>query len=125
MPTTVTEVANLHPAQHTCLVKLAIPAAPDLRSGLFGRARFAGATRAVIQAPANAVVRRGQLAFAFVVAADGAARLRMVSAGDTWNDRIEIQSGLQPGDLVVVSPPAGLGDGTRVRREPASNPAGV
>jgi RND family efflux transporter MFP subunit len=48
----------------------------------------------------------------------GRARRRTVRAGIAGADRIEIVSGLAAGETVVLDPPAGLGDGDRVRVRP-------
>lgn len=108
----VAEIASLDPARHSFLVKFDLPAGmPEVRSGQFGRVRLLGPTRRVIAVPAGAVVRRGQLTFAFALDDAGAARLRMVSVGEAAADRLEILAGLSAGDRVVVSPPPSLEDG--------------
>ena len=66
----VAEIARVDPASHSFLVKIDLPASAALRSGLFGRARFAGPARRALTVPASALVRRGQLTFVFVVDAE-------------------------------------------------------
>jgi RND family efflux transporter MFP subunit len=111
----VAEVAAVDPARHSFLVKLDLPGGiPDVRSGQFGRVRLRGAARRVLSVPAAAVVRRGQLRFAFALDAGGAARLRMVSTGESSADRVEILAGLEEGDRVVVGPPSAMQDGQPV-----------
>jgi HlyD family secretion protein len=39
---------------------------------------------------------------------------RAVTSGGADGDRVEIRAGLQPGDRVVLNPPAELTDGARV-----------
>jgi RND family efflux transporter MFP subunit len=112
----VAEVARLDPSAHSFVVKLDVPSDPAWRPGFFGRARFAGAHRTALTAPATAIIRRGQLTLAFVVDSDRYARLRPVSIGQTAGDRIEILSGLAAGETLVVNPPPTLVDGTRVAR---------
>lgn len=46
---------------------------------------------------------------------DGRAERRAVRAGITGTEKVEIVSGLAPGDRVVVDPPEGLEDGDRVK----------
>ena len=77
----VAEIARVDPASHSFLVKIDLPRAATLRSGLFGRARFAGPTRRALTVPASALVRRGQLTFVYLVDAEQRARLRPVSTG--------------------------------------------
>lgn len=109
IPGTVAELGRAVDADaRAFLVKIDLPGAAGLRSGLFGRARFAGSPRRVLTVPAGAVVRHGQVTSVFVVES-GMARLRMVSLRDT-----EVLAGLSEHDEVVVAPPAELADGRRV-----------
>jgi RND family efflux transporter MFP subunit len=110
----IAEVARMDPTAHSFIVKIELPGSPDLRSGLFRRARFSGPSRRVLTVPASAVVRRGQLTFVYAVDADGRVRLEPVSAGASSGDRIEVLAGLADGRQVVTSPPASLSDGARV-----------
>ena len=108
----VAEIAAVDPARHSFVVKLDLPSdIPGVRSGQFGRVRLLGPARSVLSVPAAAVVRRGQLTFAFALDEAGAARLRMVSVGEATTDRVEVLAGLSTGESVVVSPPASLADG--------------
>lgn len=111
---TVAEVASVDPALHSFLVKLDLPPLAGLRSGVFGRARVMGPSVRVLAVPAAAVVRRGQLTLAFVVDADGVARLRMLSPGREDHGRVEVLAGLAAGDRVVLAPPASIEDGTPI-----------
>ena len=96
------------------LVKINLPAAPGLRSGLFGRGRFATSTRRALTAPVSALVSRGQLTFVFLLDRDGRARLRPVSIGGATADRVEVLAGLHEHDQIVTSPAASLTDGARI-----------
>ncbi len=58
-------------------------------------------------APKATIKTEGGNSFAFVVRGDGVER-RAVRLGDADGDRVEVIAGLQPGDRVVVSPPAEL-----------------
>jgi RND family efflux transporter MFP subunit len=58
-------------------------------------------------APRATIKTEGGNSFAFVVRGDGVER-RAVRLGDADGDRVEVIAGLQPGDRVVVSPPAEL-----------------
>lgn len=90
------------------VVKIALPQHAGLRSGTFGRARFTGAERRALAVPAEAIVRHGQVTSVFVVE-NGVARVRLVSVRGT-----EVLAGLADGDVVILSPPAGLADGRAV-----------
>jgi multidrug efflux pump subunit AcrA (membrane-fusion protein) len=110
----VAEIARIDPASHTFLVKIDLPAATTLRSGLFGRARFSARTRQALSVPTSAVIPRGQLTFVYVVDAEQRARLRPISIGASEGDRTEVLAGLRDGDAIVTDPPASLVDGARV-----------
>lgn len=102
------------PASRSVIVKLDLPADLPLRSGMFGRARFPAGERKALVVPAAAVVERGQLSSLFVVGADGVARLRLVTLGERHGERVEVLSGLTPGERIVVEGGDGLADGSRV-----------
>jgi RND family efflux transporter MFP subunit len=110
----VAEIARIDPTSHSFVVKIDLPSSAALRSGLFGRARFAGPTRRVSTVPATALISRGQLTFVYVVDREERARLRPISPGVSDQDRTEILAGLREGDAVVANPPASLTDGVRV-----------
>ena len=97
----------------TFLVKIDLPADPALRAGQFGRAHIPRGQHRALEAPESAVTRRGQMEIAFVVK-DGTARMRLVRTGAHEGGRVEILSGLEPGELLVVAPDAGLRDGDPV-----------
>ena len=99
---------------HAFLAKIDLPATAAVRSGMFGRARFAGAVRHVLAVPATSVVRQGQLTSVFVVDRSGIARLRLVSVGEPNAGAIEVRAGLDPDETVVVDPPPALIDGASV-----------
>jgi RND family efflux transporter MFP subunit len=111
----VAEIARIDPASHTFLVKIDLPAATTLRSGLFGRARFSGRTRQALTVPESALIPRGQLTFVYVVDAEQRARLRPISIGASEGDRTEVLAGLRDGDVIVTDPPVSLADGARVQ----------
>jgi RND family efflux transporter MFP subunit len=111
--TVVESTESIDAAAHSFIVKVELPPAPGLRSGLFGRARFAGLSSPGIAVPAAAVIRRGQLAMVFVDD-NGTARMRVVHAGEASDGRVRILAGLVEGDRVIENPPSDLLDGTPV-----------
>jgi RND family efflux transporter MFP subunit len=102
-------------AGHAFVVKVELPAVKGLRSGMFARARFEAEERKALVVPASAIVRRGQLSLVFVVDGGGRARMRAITTGARSRDSVEVLAGVQEGELVVLSPPASLVDGTVVR----------
>lgn len=84
-----------------------------LRPGLFATAELALPTTATkLFVPATAVLRQGEVAVLYVVQ-DGVARQRIASLGETRGDRVEVLTGLQPGDVVVAAPDK-VSDGAKV-----------
>lgn len=103
------------PASRTFDVELVLENADGrLKSGMFARATFARGTREALLVPAGSVVKRGALEGLFVLDGERRARLRWIRTGRTLDDRIEVLSGLEPGEHFVVDPPLALGDGTTV-----------
>jgi membrane fusion protein, multidrug efflux system len=115
-------VPTADPASHSTIFKIDLLLQPQesggaasLRSGFFGRAAFAVAQRQAIVVPEAAIVRRGQLVGVFVVDAERMARLRLVKTGKSYEDRVEILSGLGEGETIVVEGAASIADGSTVQ----------
>jgi RND family efflux transporter MFP subunit len=119
--TVVESTESVDASAHSFIVKIELPQTPGLRSGLFGRARFAGLPSPGIAVPAAALVRRGQLAMVFVEDG-GKARMRVVHAGDARDGRVRVLAGLAEGDRVIENPPADLLDGTPLAAAPRRQP---
>jgi len=64
--------------------------------------------------PSAAVVRGGQGTFVYVVKEDRTVELRKVSVGMAEGDDLSVESGLAPGELVVVEGSDRLRDGAKV-----------
>lgn len=94
------------PASRSFIVKIDLPANPQIHSGLFGRAVFPHGERQSLLVPRTALVDRGQLQGVYVVGADRVAELRYITLGKTAGDQIEVLSGLQSGDRLVSAPGA-------------------
>jgi len=73
----------------------------------------APAARPVTLVPKAAIRTENNQAYAFVVGNDLVDR-RAVKTGGADGDRVEVLAGLNPGERVVVSPPAGLRSGMTV-----------
>ena len=116
--TVVEIVPASDPASRSVTVKLELPAMPSLRSGLFGRASFATGERRALLVPAGALVDRGQLTGVYVVDEHSVARFRLVTAGARRGDRVEILSGLSPGERLVAAGIERVADGGRVEAAP-------
>jgi RND family efflux transporter MFP subunit len=104
-------------ASRSSIVKIALPAIPQLRSGMFGRAFFPLGSRTVVAVPAAAIVERGQLQSVFV-AENGTARTRLITTGQRAKDAVEVLSGLNAGERIVTPVPSGLEDGAKLEVRP-------
>ncbi len=69
----------------------------------------------VLTVPVDAVDGSGDSAHAYTVRADGSLHSTVVSTGLETAQRVEIRSGLEDGDVVVVGRQAGLKDGQHVQ----------
>ena len=108
---------SVDPASRTNSVRIDLPPAPGLRSGMFGRAVFSLGERRVLTVPAAAVREQGQLQLLFV-AEGGRARSRLVTLGDVYQGRREVLSGLREGEQYVAQVPAPLADGAPLEVRP-------
>jgi len=111
---TVTEISPVADINsRTIRVKYDLPATNDLRTGLFGRVAIPLASVKSLRVPANAVLRRGQLEYVFVLQ-EGKARLRLVKTGAELGGEVEIVSGLEPGERIAITEVSKLVDGQPV-----------
>jgi RND family efflux transporter MFP subunit len=92
------------PASRSFVVKVALPPDARLRSGLFGRARFARGTRESVIVPRTAVLEYGQLQGVYVVGQQGDVTLRYVTLGKPVAQNVEILSGLSGGERLISAP---------------------
>ncbi len=94
-------------ASRTFTVKIELPAsgsAAEIRSGLFGRARFPRGERESILVPQTALLRRGQMEAIYVVGKDAVAELRYITVGNPSGKDVEVLSGLDNGERIVAQP---------------------
>lgn len=90
------------PQTHTFTVKVDLPNMPELKSGMFGRLRLDKGTSETILLPASVLVERGELTSVFVVGSDRIARLRWIKVGRRIDQQIEILSGVNVGEQVLL-----------------------
>ena len=77
---------------------------------MFGRVELSSGERRALEVPAGALVQRGQLEMVFVALEDRAA-LRLVRSGRARSGFVEISSGLEVDERVVITNAAQLSDG--------------
>lgn len=101
------------PSSRTVLVKISLPSTPSLQTGQYGTAYFPAGVREAIVLPVETLVQKGQLTGVYVLDAGSAARFRLIRTGKSYDQGIEILSGLELGET-VVQPVSGLMEGTTV-----------
>ena len=109
----VAEVAPAaDPMSRTAPVKIDIASGPDLRVGQFARISLEGTGETTLMLEKTAVLSKGQMDMVFVIEKnEKVARMRLVRTGVESDSDIEIISGLEPGEQVVVSNNEKLQDG--------------
>jgi RND family efflux transporter MFP subunit len=105
------------PNSRTFLVKLDLPDTPGLRAGQFGRVAMPVGETSALRVPVSAVVQRGQMEIVFV-AKGGRAELRLVKTGKRIGNEVELVSGIEAGEKIVVEGAAGLMDGQPLTIKP-------
>jgi RND family efflux transporter MFP subunit len=103
---------------HTVTAKFTVPSEIVVRSGQFARVQISGAPSRVLLVPALAVSQIGQMERVFVAGEGNRAVLRLVKTGAARGDRIEVLSGLDEGERIVLTPPVGLREGQPLEVQP-------
>lgn len=101
------------PGTRSFAVKLDLDPVDGLSAGLFARVSAEAEALEMIQVPATALVRRGQLTGIYVVT-EGVLRYRLVKTGRTFGEQVEILSGLGAGESYVVDETRRARSGSRV-----------
>ena len=111
---TITEIApTADPRTRTAPIKLDVESSPKLRSGQFARVSLPGTRGKAVMISTSSIRPFGQLDRVFIVK-DDIARLQLVKTGLIHDDNIEILSGINSGDQVIVSDTKELSDGRKV-----------
>ena len=112
----IKEIAPVADAQsRTALVKLRVDKTENLRPGQFARVFLPGKVITSLYIPEEAVAYYGQMEKVFV-AEDSFARLRLVRTGSHTDGKVEILSGLNQGERVIIPDTnATLMDGQPIR----------
>jgi len=119
----ITMVPTADRQKATVLVRIAFDALdprflPDMgvKVAFFGAEERGGEARAVppLTVPTAALKSEAGAAVVFVVTGQGVAERRAVRPGRTFEDRVEVLSGVSPGERVVVESSSPLANGARV-----------
>ena len=105
-------VPAVDPRSRTFKVFISLPAAANLHSGLYARVKIPVGHKEVILVPARAVVMKGQLTGVYTVGSDHVITYRLVRPGANYGEKIEILSGLKPGDTIISENVSGIVDGS-------------
>ena len=117
-------VPMVDPVSRTFLVKSDLPAKPGVfKSGQYAMATISLGTKEATVIPVSAIVRRGQLDGVYVVQDPGGIlKYRIIKVGrEASKDRIEVLTGLTPGEQIVVKGVDRARDGVRVEPEKGGN----
>jgi len=100
----VTEIVpQANPATHSVQFKVDLPADTSLPNGQFVKVAVPTGTRNAMVVPRSAVRESGQLTGLFVVDSESKARFRLIKIASYDADRIEVLSGIQPGEKILAS----------------------
>ena len=92
-------------ASRSFLVKASLPRSENLYEGMYGRLQIPAGSRRHLCLATNSIRRIGQLEFVDVVLADNTLQRRLIKTGRLgMPGRIEVLSGLEAGDRVVLQP---------------------
>jgi membrane fusion protein (multidrug efflux system) len=98
-------------------VELENPGGNLLKGGMNGHSKFSsGQTATFLALPRESVVGSIRDAHVFVVEG-GVAKLKPVQLGNIYGDIVEIESGLNEGEVIVVAGQINLAEGTKVEAE--------
>ena len=112
------KVAMVVPASdvrtHSFVVKVDVPAAKGLITGMYGKAYFPTGKREAIVIPMSAIVEMAGISGVYVVSAEGNAVFQMVQLGEQQGNTVEVVSGLKKGDQVIADKHLGRIEGKKV-----------
>lgn len=116
------KVAEITPhvdtASRTFKIKISLPNIAGIASGMFGEALIPEGKGQSIVIPQSAIVHWSQFTGVYVVDDQHVAHLRYVNLGSSDGQQVEVLSGLNAGDNIVVSPVDRVSDRAKVVAQP-------
>jgi membrane fusion protein, multidrug efflux system len=103
------------PVTRSYEIKIVLNDTAGLLPGMFGRVQFQVGTETAPVIARTAVVERGGLRGVFVVNGEQQAHFRWLRFGREWPDRLQVQTGVLPGERIVAHSGALLHDGDFVK----------
>lgn len=111
----VEEVApQVDPMTRTFTVKGNLPEIDGLRGGLFAEVKVPVGEEKKILVPKRAIFQWGALEAVYVVDHTRTVHLRLIKTGKTYGEKVEVLSGLEPDEEIVVEGIELLRDGLRI-----------
>lgn len=107
-------VPSADPMNRSFTIKGSLPAVEGIRSGMYGKMEISAGLRKMVLIPSASVIQRNSLEGVFSLDSADRAFYRVVKTGKLYGDKIEIISGLQAGDRVVVSNQDKIKEGMKV-----------
>jgi RND family efflux transporter MFP subunit len=116
-------VPVVDPATRSFLIKIDAKDG-SLRSGLYVRVLIPAGRKEVLLVPKSAIVEKGQLTGVYVVDDRGVMTYRMVRAGRSFGNRVELLSGVRADEAIAVAGLENAVDGGMVKRLQEGRPRG-
>jgi multidrug efflux pump subunit AcrA (membrane-fusion protein) len=108
----ITEITPLSSAgSHSVRFKVDLQSGAAALSGSFARVLLPAGERQALLVPKAAIRETGQLTGVFVADSSSVARFRLVKVAPFDEDRIEVLSGIEPGERIVAGPTSQIADG--------------
>jgi multidrug efflux pump subunit AcrA (membrane-fusion protein) len=109
-------VPDVDPKTRTFIVKVLIPSqASGIQPGMFGRATFQLPGQKALLIPARALLTKGQVEMVFVVTPEQFCQMRLVKVGKHYGNDVEILSGLESGEKIILEDVQKAVDGAKVK----------
>jgi len=98
----ITEVVpSVDPMTRTFLVKISI-SGEGLRNGSYGKVSIPAGKKEALLVSKKAIVEKGQLTGVYVVDANSILTYRLIRPGRVYGDMVEVLSGLNPNERIIV-----------------------
>jgi multidrug efflux pump subunit AcrA (membrane-fusion protein) len=107
--TRVTVFPEASAPSNTFRARLELPEnAADLYPGMFVKVGFVTGEAERVLVPQRSLIERSEVTAVYVIDSGGRTSMRQVRVGDRFEERVEILSGLLPGERVALDPLAAV-----------------
>lgn len=94
-------VPSVDPMTRTFLLKISI-SGEGLKNGSYGKVSIPAGKKEVLLVSKKAIVEKGQLTGVYVVDANSIVTYRLIRPGRVYGDMVEVLSGLNPNERIIV-----------------------